>query len=391
MELTKDQQKWFDTIYDWYHSCKYASSSIVMAGFAGTGKTTITGHLVDSFHKDGISVACATFTGKASIVLSQKINNYFNNYIGTIHGLIYKPVIDKHGMLDGFTRAKTIDFDVIIVDECSMINREIKKDLLSFGVPVIFIGDSFQLPPISNDNFNIFEKTQYELKTIHRQAENSPIIKLSMRIRNGEWIDCGIFGRGCAKMSWHNENTQKALFNHNPNSNDIILCGMNKTRIAINNMIRKKQNFDRPEPKQNDKIVCLQNNHSLGIMNGQLGFVNEIKLFEDYAYIINMNFGKFDQNHFVYKDGFGKIKQTEYYGMCTKQKTKNDLKKQKFEKLDLFDFGYALSVHKSQGSSWDRVILIEERNPYQSDEEFAKWLYTGVTRAENKILIVEDF
>ena len=347
MELSKDQQIWFDTIYDWYKSCKYNSTSIVMSGFAGTGKTTILGKLVDSFHKDGFSVACATFTGKASIVLSQKINNYYNNYIGTIHGLIYKPVTDKDGMLSGFKRAKSIDFDVIIVDECSMINKEIQKDLLSFGVPVVFIGDSFQLPPISKDNFNIFEKTSYELKTIHRQAENSPIIKLSMRIRNGEYIDYGIYGRGCAKMNWRDEKAQKALFNHNPNSNDIILCGMNKTRIAINNLMREKQNFNKPEPKKDDKIVCLQNNHSLGIMNGQLGFINDVKLFKDYAYIINMNFGNYDQKHFVYKDGFGKINQSEYFGVCTKQSTKGDLKKERFEKLDLFDFGYALSVHKS--------------------------------------------
>ena len=393
IELSKDQKKWFNICYDWYNDSRYKShSSLVLSGFAGTGKTTVFGFLVDKFHTDGLNVACATFTGKASHVLATKLNPYYNNYIGTIHGLIYKPLIDKHGMLTGFSRAKTIDYDLIMVDECSMINHDIYKDLLSFGVPVIFIGDSAQLPPVSQDNFNIFEKTEYELTSIHRQAENSPIIKLSMRIRNGEYIDCGMFGKGCAKMSWDDERAQKAIFTHNPMDDDIILCGMNKTRVAINQLIREKQNFDRPEPKIDDKIVCLQNNHDLGIQNGRIGFVKNIELYKKYAFIMEMEFGdKYTTKHIVYKNGFNSIHQEKYFKMCTDNRVKNDLIDTKFKKLDLFDFGYGITVHKSQGSEWDRVILIEERNPYQSEEDFAKWVYTACTRSRNKLLIISDF
>lgn len=391
IELTKMQKKWFNIIYEWYFDSKYYHSYIIMAGYAGTGKSTILGYLVDEFHKKSISIACATFTGKASYVLSTKIRNYSNNYIGTIHGLIYKPVINKDGLLSHFERRQFIDYDVIIIDECSMIDEKIFKDLLSFNVPIIFIGDSAQLPPVSSDHFNIFENTEFELTEIHRQAEKSPIIQLSMRIRNGEYIECGNFGKGCAKMSWHDIRAQKTLYNHNPKDDDIILCGMNKTRIALNKMIRKKEHFNRPEPELNDKIVCLQNNHNLGVMNGQIGFVEDIQLFENFAFIMKMSSGNYITNHCVFKKGFDKLSQKLYYETINKSKIKNKLKEAHFEKLDLFDFGYALSVHKSQGSSWNRVILIEERNSYQSDDDFCKWYYTGVTRSENKLLIIEDF
>jgi len=390
--LDKQQKIMHDTMIDWYTS-KNRDPYIVCSGYAGTGKTTILGEVLKSFNDINVRVSCATFTGKASHVLINKIVGCPFDYCGTIHGLIYKPKINsKTGELEGFIKNgyNEIDTDLIIIDECSMVDEEIFKDLLYFNVPIIFIGDNAQLPPVSNKRFDIFDDITYQLTKIHRQAEESMIIQLSMMVRNGETIEQG-HGDDCARIDWYEDKDARSyIYDHNPYDDEIILCGMNKTRLRLNKIIRKCQNRTNPSPYKGDKVVCLQNNHNLGVMNGQLGFIDNIYPFTDYAYEMDMTFTN-KTRHCVYSHGFNKINQDSYWKIARSFGCKSDLEQYKYKKLDNFDYGYALSVHKSQGSQWDSVILINERNSYQSDSDYRKWLYTGITRAERKLIIIDNF
>lgn len=397
IKLTRHQQNFHDIIIDWVkESDKLRFKDrhyIVCAGYAGTGKTTIMGQVLSSLNKMGLRIACGTYTGKAAQVLRSKIMEYRKEYCGTIHGMIYRPKTDKDGKLLGFVRRSKLACDVIIIDECSMLNKEIYNDLIKYRIPIIFIGDDAQLPPVGGETFNIFENTEVKLTEIHRQAELSPIIKMSMRVRNGEEIKMGVFGSCCARMNWEDDRAQKALYKYDLVKDNMVLCGMNKTRVILNQLIRDTLGFKREIPEIKERLVCLQNNHSLNVMNGCLGIVKSIKLFKKYAYTIKLKFDfcKFETDHFVYKDGFNQINQSEYFDFLQTSKAKIENDKNHYAKLDLMDYGYALSVHKAQGSEFENVIMINERSYYQSDSDYQHWLYTGITRASKRLLIIDDF
>lgn len=401
IELTKSQQKFHDVIIDWVnerHKLRYNDSHyIVCSGYAGTGKTTILGKVVESLNKFSLKIGCVSYTGKSAQVLKSKLLGHRTEHCGTIHSLIYRPKVDKEGRLESFVRRNVLSCDILIVDECSMINQELFKDLTKYKIPIIFIGDDAQLPPVGGKAFDIFKDTTIKLTEIHRQAENSPIIKMSMVVRNGDELKSGLHGKNCARFSWNDQKAQKALFTYDLIKDNIVLCGMNKTRVLLNSLIREKLGFKREDPMINEKVIFLQNNHDIGVMNGNLGILNSIKLHKDYAYIMNVSFDYFncDTIHFVYKDGFNQISQNDYFEFLHKSKVRIEIDKNKFtpgfKKLDLIDFGYAISVHKSQGSTFEDVILINERNYYQTDEEYCKWLYTGITRAAKRLLIIDDF
>lgn len=396
IELTKQQKKFHNIIIDWIHefnNLKYRDNHyIVLGGVAGSGKTTILSTVLDTLNQKKLNIACATYTGKASQVLANKIQNQNIHSCSTIHRLIYRPKTDKEGKLLGFVLRSRLECDIIIIDECSMISLEIFNDLLKYKIPLIFIGDHKQLPPVGGKKFDIFEKTEIKLTEIHRQAENSPIIKMSKIVREGGDLKTGLFGLNCARMDWADERAQKALFTYKLNKDNIILCGTNKTRVALNLLIRETLGFTKKTPQKNEKIVCLQNNHVLQIMNGCLGYINSIKKVKNYAYKMAMKFDFcLNTNHFVYNDGFNQIKQDKYFEFILLNKNKIKEEKGNFDRMDLFDFGYALSVHKSQGSEFERVIVIAERTFYQSDEEYARWLYTAITRASKRLLIIDNF
>lgn len=390
--LDKQQKIMHDTIIDWYTS-NNRLPYIVCSGYAGTGKTTILGEVLKSFGQIGVRVSCATFTGKASHVLIKKIIGKPFNYCGTIHGLIYKPNIDIDGTLIGFTKNDHIDTDLIIIDECSMIDKDMFKDLLDFHIPVLFIGDNAQLPPVSNKRFDIFENTACQLTQIHRQAEESMIIQLSMMVRNGETIHQG-YGGDCARYEWMDDKeARKAIYDHDYKNDEIILCGLNTTRLRLNRLVRKNHGIKDNFPIKGEKLVCLQNNQALGVMNGQLGFINKIEPYpyNGFSYRMLMSFDERQTDHVVYYKGFNVINQEPYWKAVRTPGLKKDLELTNHSKLDNFDYGYALSVHKSQGSQWDSVILINERNSYQSNSDYRKWLYTGITRAERKLIIIDGF
>lgn len=415
IELTPHQQGIHDDVMSWIQDCNAGKTQLpftTLAGLAGTGKTTLLGFLADTLRANspGIRIAFVTYTGKASIVLGSKLHNIGpEDYVGTIHSLMYFPESDPDsGEILGWYRKDFLEIDFIFVDEASMVNKEIWQDLLLYNVPIVAIGDHGQLPPIGKDNFNLMEDPEFILTEIHRQALESPIIQLSMEARKEGWIEFGIYGNAVAKLHWSDPRAKAVIDRYNKDSDLIALCGMNQTRCDINKIIRKKYGY-KGFPKPGEKIICLKNNKNTMVMNGQIGKLQEIKNFGKDFYDIKVEMDGRLQPLFAYvlKAGFNKVRYDKVYAESNRFDVKNALadevqKKMGMEyyltpeerrrlKVDLFDFGYAISVHKSQGSEWARVILFDERNFHQSDDDYARWLYTGITRAKDKLIMIEDF
>ena len=415
MNLTTEQQKVVDAIVHQLLSSGYGNRRVFSAnpfvltvgGYAGTGKTTMLCELRDELHRNfpWLSVAFVTFTGKASSVLQTKLDKakiaYPNDYIGTIHGLIYKPETRYDTKLKAHVIVgwKLKDEDevwpsIIIIDEASMVSKQLWDDLSQFGKPIIGVGDHGQLPPIG-DQFNLLTSTDFQLTEIHRQALNSPIIALSKHVREEGYIPYNkFFSKEVFKLSWNHDRCVHVWDNRVVFDEDlIVLCGFNTTRNYLNEEIRKKLSYNKKKlPYPGERIVCLANNHMTKIMNGQIGTVQWV-MPENYGlYRMTIDMGNPDPIECMVSDKcFGEVTYTMYDGTKHLKLQQKYAAKKGAGRVDFFDYGYAMSVHKSQGSEWKKVIVFEQRSKHWDDDMYARWLYTAITRASEKLFVISDF
>jgi ATP-dependent exoDNAse (exonuclease V) alpha subunit len=378
----------------------------VIGGYAGTGKTTTIAELRKKIYMTmpNASVAIATLTGKAASVLKNKLGTYGSlfdqDYIGTIHGLIYsaKTVWDKQlktYVIVGWERKSKDDLvaDIIIIDEASMVSIDIWNDLKYYDKSIIAVGDHGQLPPISGDHFNLLSSPQYMLTKIHRQALDSPIIKLSKFVRDNGHIPYGFLSKEVFKLRWKSDITQKLWKKTIQFDEDelIVLCAFNTTRANMNDKIRAQLNYKESAPYPNEKIVCLVNNHHQKIMNGQIGKV--LWLMPEYKglYRVTLEIDSEIYECMISDKCFGEVQYTMYDKTPKLKELSNYASDKGFPTIGFFDYGYCMSVHKSQGSEWQKVIVFEQRTKRWDDNYYAKWLYTAITRAKEKLFIIGDY
>ncbi|MFH1561449.1 MAG: AAA family ATPase [Patescibacteria group bacterium] len=385
LKLSQDQKKALNQLLDWYRKEKTVDTHITLGGYAGTGKTT----LIAVFRKrlkeidEKLKVSFVCYTGKASRVLRQKLKEekavFPKDTVGTIHSLIYTPIENDRQEIVGWKRKDKIDSQLIVIDEASMVDGLIWEHLLTYKIPIIAVGDHGQLPPIKN-NFNLMEKPDLKLEEIHRQARENPIIALSIQARQDGIVLPNKYANRVRKFDKSDPEAQEAMAEllTNYDNNTLVLCGYNHTRRKLNNFIRQALGFESPSPLPNDRVICLRNNHTAGIFNGMLGTIVSIKLKTDKWYQVEINM-----------DG----EETNYEGLISVDQFGNDLpmnftqRRREIMKGDLFDFGYALTVHKAQGGQAKKVILFEERFKQTTDDQWKRWLYTAVTRAEKELYI----
>ncbi len=385
-ELSDDQKRALKILLYWLENRK--QNFITLGGFAGSGKTTLISLLRDEISKiekyKKFKIAFVSFTGKASQVLKKTLEKRDSvrekDFVGTIHSLIYSPIEDKKTEeIVGWEKKTSIEYDLIIIDESSMVNREIWDDITSYQIPIIAVGDHGQLPPISG-NFNLMAKPQIRLEKIHRQAEKNPIIKISEMARNFGLVEAKKYGKNILKISTKDENSQELVSEllQNFDENTLVLCGRNTTRIKLNAQIRNNLGFESKNPEVGDRVICLRNNRKKHIFNGMLGKILELEKSSE-----NLFFAKiiFDDGE-IFK---GDILQEQFGNPNPMNFTKD---RKKTLEVDLFDFGYAITVHKAQGSQAKRVILFEERFSQMDDEMWKRWLYTAITRAEEELFII---
>lgn len=393
-KLTKDQQDAFEAITHWLSDPH--KQYLTLGGYAGTGKTTLISYLkkhLNSHEKyKNYKIAFCCYTGKAANVLKQKLDRLDvllpKDSCSTIHRLIYKPIIGENGNIIGWERVNEIPHDLIIIDEASMVNKEIWDDLASYQKPILVVGDHGQLPPVEG-SFNLMENPEIKLESIVRQALDNPIIKLSMVIRQGGDIPFGNFGEKVYKLSKSDGDTRQAVEKLLTNFNDdyLVLCAFNKTRVMLNNKIRKLQGFIDPRPQTKERVICLKNNYKYKIFNGMLGRLVEVEEIPPHHYesTINIDGENIPFNGLVSKHQFGQPKTISSDVDLERLNIKNlGLK----ELGTLFDWGYALTVHKAQGSEASIVIVFEERLPRYDEEMWRRWRYTAVTRSTDKLYII---
>jgi exodeoxyribonuclease V len=333
-------------------------------GYAGTGKTTLARHLAQGI--DG-KVAFAAFTGKAALVMRRK----GCPGASTIHSLIYKPpeTSEETPSFELWNNGPASKARLIVIDECSMVDAELGRDLLSFGVPVLVLGDPAQLPPVQGGGFFTLGEPDVMLTEVHRQARNDPIVRLSMEVRSGNRLAPGQYGLTDVVARAHFD-PQRAL------ETDQILVGRNTTRRAYNARLRERRGLEGALPVVNDKLVCLRNNRRKGLFNGGLWVVKERNGTTPRS--IKMRLRPDEETG-------GRLVKVSVRPECFLGGLE-ELQWEQRRFYDEFDFGYVLTVHKAQGSQWDDVVLFDESVAFPDSRQ--RWLYTGITRAAKRLTVV---
>jgi len=367
--LAPQQAAGLDLAAAWFKRCKSERGRLSQPifrifGYAGTGKTTITQRLAEL---TGASVVYAAFTGKAALMM-ERSGCYGAS---TIHGLIYQVKEQPDGSVRFVWDADSAaaHAGLIVVDECSMVDAELAADLMRYGRPILVLGDPAQLPPVKGAGYFINADPDVMLTEIHRQAADNPIIRMATAVREGGDLDYGEYGssRVLARGVLSPEEVAMA---------DQVLVGKNATRRAYNARLRGVHGFSGATPQTGDKLVCLRNDKPLGIFNGGLFKAGEIE--------------RGDTNHvsfWAHSEDFPgrapvqcKVRREFFTGAA------EDIPWQQLRGTQQFDFGYALTCHKSQGSQWDDVICYDESQTFREDA--AKWLYTAITRPAKTVTVV---
>jgi exodeoxyribonuclease-5 len=169
------------------------------------------------------------------------------------------------------------DCKLVVLDEVSMVGPEMAADLLSFGKRILVLGDPGQLPPIKGAGAFTAQEPDVMLTEIHRQAAESAVIRLATMARLGEPIPYGQHDEFAWKMSQRNVTAEMLL------NGAQVICGLNATRFALNNAMRRAAGFDGgPLPTgPGEKVICLKNDHSLGLLNGMFIELDAIEQIDD--------------------------------------------------------------------------------------------------------------
>ena len=392
MQLTQKQEEGLKIALKRY---KDKEKYVVIGGYAGVGKSELIKFIIAALKLGPGEVAYTAYTGKAAEVLRRK----GNQGACTLHKLLYDYIPLPQG---GFHKKMKTDLGVkvVVVDEVSMVPASMINELLKFDVFCIFSGDPGQLPQIyKNESHTLLDHPHVFLDQITRQAAESEIITLSMKIREGQKIDYGR-GKEIAVISKKDLNTGMLTWA------DIILCAKNATRHNLNNTLRELQGYDiNDSPQIGEKLICLTNywdclnEEEDALVNGTLGTVT--KIFSD---VIALPKNIVTNKHLypVYKINFKPEYSNSQFNLLKvdKQflkeeknsmdwKTSYQLGKRHMSHMvpKELTYGYAITAHRAQGSEWDKVLIIEENFPFDR-EEHRQWLYTAVSRSSKKCVLV---
>jgi exodeoxyribonuclease-5 len=361
MNWTEQQSAALKAVEQWYKS-KPRKQVFRIFGYAGVGKTSLARHFAQSIKG---TVLYAAYTGKAALMMR---NNGCTN-AATIHSLIYKP---EDNDLVGVTFNVNLSSPLrkaalLVIDECSMVDANIAEDILAFNVPVLVLGDPAQLPPVSGAGYFTNAEPDVMLTEIHRQAKDNPIVYLANRVREGGRLDVGTYGDSVVASDIE---TADDLLKY-----DQVIVGRNATRDGLNSMMRTMLGKTSVLPMVDDRLICLRNEKKMGIFNGEMFRVAGIEKPKTQAPSF--------YNRYSLTDMDGRRVLAKVHNGFFDGSGVPDWKYRKGSQE--FDFGYAITAHKSQGIQWNDVVIIDESWCFRNDA--SRWLYTAITRAQNKILV----
>jgi exodeoxyribonuclease-5 len=338
-------------------------------GYAGTGKTELArwiGHDIKSVHY-------SAFTGKAAHVLRQR----GCTPVSTIHSLIYKATYDPDNetwYYEQRDRCELAHLKTIIVDECSMVANGLARDLLSYKIPILAIGDPAQLPPVIGPGFFMSGEPDVVLTEIHRQAAENPILRLADQIRRGKRLPRAGYRAGGGAL-------QITEDSGDPDAFDVTLVGRNETRRRQNRAMRHHFGFARRSqrqvlPQPGETLCCLHNDYRVrdAVFNGSLWHVKNVEPYDHDGNLPILRLTLINE----YSETVVRVPEECF--------TEGNF--EFYRGLQQFDYGYALTTHKAQGSEWSNVRLFNEAGYFRRDAQ--RWLYTGITRARSQLTIVDN-
>ena len=427
-------------INHWFKNDTAMRLVFVLCGFAGTGKSTILPDILDALGLEPSEVAFAAPTGKAAKVMGTKLRAQgINVYPSTIHSLIYQPKMQKAEVLErelaelqnfivmlkagdvhpptGDLQAdlheaeKTVhiltkDLDraydtndlrfslnpdsrlvkenikLMILDEGSMIGEQMATDLMDFEIPILVMGDPGQLPPVGEDPGFLNGTPDAFLTEVHRQAADNPIIYLATLVRKGGRPEWGDYGDGVLVVP--------------PNKDDYtldlerdcqVIVGTNKNRWKQTKRMRKAGGFLDTLPHAGEPLImCRNSREHPPLVNGTqvysaidhgmadegiARFLADIRDEDGKAFKMFTYQGLFEE-HIAREKNFATASKNMAF---RSRNTDHQL-----------DFGWAITCHKSQGSQWDEVIVHDDSGSFRNDAD--KWLYTAITRAAERLVLV---
>lgn len=380
IEWSPQQDAAIRAAQDWLKE-KKGAQVFRLFGYAGTGKTTLAKEIAQAVKGD---VLYAAFTGKAASVMRGK----GCSHASTIHSMIYK--LDEESATTGQpkfvlnTESDVRNAELVIIDECSMVDEIIGSDLLSFGTKVLVLGDPAQLPPVKGAGFFTEQEPDAMMTEVHRQARDNPIIRMSMLIREGGRLEVGQYGSSRVI-------TRDLLEQDDVMDADQIIVGLNRTRQSYNRRVRELLGRESQMPEVGDKLVCLRNDKTVGIFNGSLWEAKSVgpcfapmpkkkrhaapAILEDR---LSLALSSIDE------DGRekGVIVRKEFF-----LGTEADIPWQDKRGTQEFTYGYALTCHKAQGSQFDKIVVFDESAAFREDR--TKWLYTAITRSAESLILVK--
>lgn len=373
MELTRKQEEGLKLAVDRY---KQHKPYTCIAGYAGSGKSTLVKFIIDVLDIDESDIAYCAYTGKASLILQQKGCPGAT----TAHRLLYNTKELPDGTFVHTPKQHPPEnLKLIVVDEISMLEKEQWEILMKWGIPVICLGDPFQLPPINEDN-GVLQSPHIFLDEVLRQAQDSEIIRLSMDVREGKSLS--YFKGKDVRIVSKDTLSDRLLI-----TADMVMCGKNATRYALNRRMRRAVWGDQyvDEPINGDKCICLKNQWSVGdLVNGAIGTISNIKK-DETRYLKPRMIADFDTD---YNDWFPELSMDYKLfidGKPTVNKDNWKMYPKEVRPME-FDYAYCTTVHKSQGSEYGKVVLFNEY--LGSDrEQYLRWLYTGITRSSEKLVV----
>jgi exodeoxyribonuclease-5 len=393
-DLSLDQRTVFDELVTFGRAPR---GELTFGGLAGTGKSTVIALFAREVAR---RVAFCAPTGKAALGLAQKLGaagvDLGRHFCGTIHRLIYRPTFDPEtGRLVRVERAPELPYDLLVVDEASMVGRSVYEDLATYRKPMLFVGDHGQLQPITAPGerpFSLLASPMLTLERVHRQVEGSPILALATHVRQGGdpaafRCDGGAVRRVAARTAEEllERAPELAL---GPAEESVVLTHTNRARVAHNRALQHALGrSDAVHLAAGDVVVCLRNSYFVAgddhvlIANGARGVVEEVHEEREHHVLATT----------LHADEGARVKGEVLLQQLGREKTLDSYEDLPFDVFGwsdvglLYDHGYAVTVHKAQGSQYRRTAVVLESSG-QSDP---RWLYTAVTRATQELILVD--
>ena len=379
LSLSNDQQAAVDRIRAWLSK---PLSDLTLGGLAGTGKSTVLGHVWSELDNAG----CAMFapTGKASQVLIQK-----GIPATTLHRLIYKfkgihehddgtedPVFQDEG---GWQTQSGDAPTVLGCDESSMITEAQYQDVRARKVPCIWVGDHGQLSPVGGDP-GLMRNPDIRLEKIHRQAGDSSILRLAHAVRNGA-LPSKIHSDGDQVKVGRITSDKRLVEYAIENEIDQIIVGTNALRHRLNKLMRARvHDLPRVSPPalvEGERLICTFNDYSYNVFNGQIFQVDHVHDNSAGSATVSLSEERID--------GWNARTHTVYPVQLSCLGNPSHRSSDRMSGLLEVDYGYAITAHKGQGSEWGRVLVVCEDMPWVDGK---RWLYTAITRGKDHVSVV---